>query len=116
MRENIVKNKAYAFVVSLYPLYHSLRERREYTIANQLWRSGTSISANIEEAVSAFSRSDFSFKLSIALKEARETSYWLRLLRDIQLLSNIDTHLDEINQVISMLTSTIKTMQLKTKP
>ena len=82
MNKNIVKEKSYHFALSIIKLCHKLKNNREFELANQLLRSGTSIGANIEEAIAGQSRKDFISKMSIALKEARETNYWLRLLRD----------------------------------
>jgi four helix bundle protein len=65
---------------------HLIRELREFTLAKQVLRSGTSIGANIEESVHAQSRVDFIHKLSIAQKEANETNYWLRLLKESEIL------------------------------
>ena len=91
MKENIVKNKSYAFAIRIINLYKDLTlKRKEYILSKQLLRSGTSIGANIEESVGAQSRSDFLSKLSISYKEARETSYWLRLLKDTGYLTKIE--------------------------
>ena len=81
--ENVVLVKSYAFskrAVLLYKLL--LKNKQPRSLADQLLRCGTSIGANIEEAVGGFSRRDFAAKCSIAYKEARESHYWLRLLRD----------------------------------
>jgi four helix bundle protein len=69
-------------------------KKHDYDLASQLWRSGTSIGANVEEAQAAQSRADFKSKMSIAAKEARETHYWLRLARDSATLNR-----DVINHV-----------------
>ena len=85
--ENPVLVKSYAFskrVVLLYKLLLSNKQPR--SIADQILRCGTSIGANVEEAVGGFSRRDFAAKCSIAYKEAREAHYWLRLLRDTECL------------------------------
>ena len=80
---NVVLTKSYDFAVRVLKLYKHLRDsKREYIVSKQAVRSGTSIGANVEEAVGAISKADFSAKMSIAYKEARETSYWLRLLHD----------------------------------
>ena len=76
-----IQDKSFDFAVRIVRLCKVLRfERKEYTLSNQLLRSGTSIGANIAEAQNAQSRADFLSKLNIALKEATETKYWLRLL------------------------------------
>jgi len=80
-RENVVVYKSFGLAVRIVKLCRHLREtRQEYVLSKQLLRSGTSIGANVEEAIGGVSRPDFAAKLGIAYKEARETSYWLRLL------------------------------------
>lgn len=82
-RRNIVQEKSYAFALSIVKAARSIQsERREWVLSRQLIRSGTSIGANVEEAIAAQSKKDFLSKMSIALKEARETCYWLRILQD----------------------------------
>ena len=83
--DNTVLIKSYAFskrVILLYKLL--LKHKQPRSLADQLLRCGTSVGANIEEAVGGFSRRDFTAKCSIAYKEARESHYWLRLLRDTE--------------------------------
>ncbi|HEX8227962.1 MAG TPA: four helix bundle protein [Chloroflexia bacterium] len=75
MRNNIVQQKSFDFALEIIELYCELRNQHEYVIAKQLLRSGTSIGANVEEALAGQSRNDFISKLSIARKEARETRY-----------------------------------------
>ena len=79
---NLVVTKSYAFALEIIQLYRILSEQKEFVLSRQLLRSGTSIGANVHEAVSSESKKDFIHKLAIALKEARETSYWLNLLKD----------------------------------
>lgn len=87
MKENIILKKTYDFAIRIVNLHTYLCEKtRKFEIAKQLLRSGTSIGANTEEAIGAESKKDFIHKLSIAYKEARETKYWLRLLRDTKTL------------------------------
>lgn len=82
-KSNLVLDKAFAFAVRIINLHKWLRSNHPIVIAlaNQILKSGTSIGANINEADSAFSKREFAMKLGIALKEARETNYWLGLLR-----------------------------------
>ena len=96
-------------------LYHTLSKQGEFILSKQLVRSGTSIGANVEEALAAQSRKDFISKMSIASKEARETNYWIRLLRDSGVYGEIDFSglLDESDQLIKILTSIVKTSQTK---
>ena len=81
--DNIIQTKSYAFAVRIVRLYqHLASEKKEFVLSKQVLRCGTSIGANVEEAIGGQSRADFVAKLSIAYKESRETSYWLRLLKD----------------------------------
>ena len=87
MAESILRIKSYEFAIRTVCLARELVEqKREFVLSKQVLRSGTSIGANVEEANQAQSRRDFIHKLSIALKEATETNYWLRLLRDTKLI------------------------------
>lgn len=86
--ENMIEEKSFRFAVRVVRLYRHLQAaKQEYTLSKQLLRSGTSIGANVAEAEQAQSRPDFISKLSIALKEAAETKYWLRLLHATGYLS-----------------------------
>lgn len=88
MKENIVQIKSYAFAVRIVKLYQYMcLEKKEFVLSKQLLRSGTSIGANIEEAIGGHSEKDFYAKLTIAYKEARETHYWIRLLTDTDYIS-----------------------------
>jgi four helix bundle protein len=111
MKENLVKDKSYAFALAAIKLYQSLTARKEFVLSKQLLRSATSIGANIEEATAGQSRADFLSKMSIASKEARESNYWLRLLRDSQLASEqeIQPLLAESESLIRIITSIVKT-------
>ena len=92
-------------------LYKELIKRNEYILSKQLLRSGTSIGANIEEATAAISRKDFIHKLSIASKEARESRYWLKLLKQGNLVEglNFDNEIQLVEEINRILTSIIKT-------
>jgi four helix bundle protein len=80
-KKNIAIEKSFNFAVRIVKLYQYLRKKdKEYSLSKQILKSGTSIGANIEEAHGGISDSDFSNKISIAYKEARETNYWLKLL------------------------------------
>lgn len=83
---NVILEKSYAFALQIVALVKDILEKREYDLASQLWRAGTSIGSNAEEAQAAQSRADFRSKMAIAAKEARETHYWLRLTRDGKVL------------------------------
>jgi four helix bundle protein len=82
MAESIVAKKAYTFALESIKLSQLMMQKHEYVLSKQFLRSATSIGANTEEATAAVSRPDFINKMSIAQKEARESSYWLRLLHD----------------------------------
>ncbi|MBO5824518.1 MAG: four helix bundle protein [Prevotella sp.] len=85
---NVIREKAMNFSVRMYHLNDYLIEKRKYSIANQVFRSGVSIGANIAEAVRAESNSDFVHKYAIAMKEAEETLYWLELAHRVELLDD----------------------------
>lgn len=89
-RKNIIKEKSFAFAIEVVNLYKVLAEKKEFVLSRQMLRSGTSIGANIREAEHAQSRADFIHKLSISLKEANETEYWLDLLHETKYLSEIE--------------------------
>lgn len=115
-KDNLIQQKSFDFSLLIIQLYIKLVSDREYIISKQLLRSGTSIGANIEEAIAAQSRKDFIHKLSISSKEARETNYWLRLLEKSSLTKiDVSKHLHEIQQIVNILTSIIKTSQQNTK-
>lgn len=87
-QNNIIQEKSFAFAVRIVKLYKYLfEEKKEFVLSKQLLRSGTSVGANVEEAIGGHSGKDFIFKLSIAYKEARETIYWLKLLEATSFLS-----------------------------
>ncbi|WP_017733292.1 four helix bundle protein [Nafulsella turpanensis] len=112
--ENIILTKSYDFALRVVKAYRFLtEEQKEFVLSKQLLRSGTSIGANVEEAVAASSKADFIHKLNIAAKEARETSYWLRLLRDSQYFpdkafSSIHNECLEIRKILSSILITLK--------
>ena len=82
-RKNIVQEKSFSFAVRIVKLYKYLcEEKKEYTLSKQLLRSGTSVGANIEEALGGYSKKDFRAKMGISYKEIREAKYWLRLLHE----------------------------------
>jgi four helix bundle protein len=91
--KNVVAYKSFALAVRVVRLCRHLREtQHEYVLSKQLLRSGTSIGANVEEAIGGISRADFSAKISIAYKEAHETSYWLRLLHATDDYLTLEAH------------------------
>ena len=89
---NIIEEKSFAFAVRIVNLYKHLNEtKKEFVLSKQLLRSGTSIGANIAEAEQAQSTADFISKMSIALKEASETKYWIRLLASTSYLTEAES-------------------------
>ncbi|MBQ7579451.1 MAG: four helix bundle protein [Clostridia bacterium] len=113
MKNSKLLESSLAFAVKIITLADELRQNHEYTISDQIARSGTSIGANISEAQYAQSKADFISKLQIALKEANETAYWLKL---IKLAKKIDTQAQQFVTLESdcvalkaMLVSSIKT-------
>ena len=110
-RPNIILNKTYDFALKIIQLYLKLKSDKEFELGKQLLRSGTSIGANSEEGAGAQSKKDFVSKFSIALKEARETKYWLRLIRDSNLYDkpSINQLIDECDEIIRIITSILKT-------
>jgi len=113
MKCSIVRDKSYAFALRIITLARWLKEQKEFEIAGQILRSGTAIGANVEEALAGISRADFVAKMSIASKEARETRYWLRLLRDSKIVpeSRITPLESESLELIRILTAIVKTSQ-----
>jgi four helix bundle protein len=111
-KENIIQVKSFQFALSIIQIYRQLQHEKEFVISNQLLRSGTSIGANVMEAEAAISSKDFIHKMSIASKEARETKYWLLLLKEGKLSeTNFDNALSAIDELIKILTSIVKSSQ-----
>ena len=111
-KDSIIKQKSMAFAMRIVRLYQFLtREKQEFVMSKQVLRSGTSIGANIAEAIYGSSRKDFVAKLQIAKKEAAETIYWLELLNGCDYIpDNLYTSLHaDCRELLLMLTSAIKT-------
>jgi len=112
MKENVVKDKSFAFALRIVKCYQYLaNEKQEYVLSKQLLRSGTAIGALVREAEYAESRLDFIHKLSIALKEASETEYWIELLLQGEYMnkSSYKSLLEDSQELIRLLTSIIRT-------
>ena len=107
---NLILDETYSFALEVMSIARKMRNAREFDLASQFWRSGTSIGANVEEAQAAQSRADFRSKMSIAAKEARETYYWLRLTRDSAVLPTavLESALEQIERIIRIMTSIVK--------
>lgn len=115
-QNGLIQDKTFNFALSIIELYKVLCNGNEYVISKQLLRSGTSIGANVEEATAGQTKKDFITKMAIASKEARETRYWLKLLKQSYLLeNNLDTYLDSFEEIIKILTGIVKTAQSNLK-
>lgn len=109
-KPNIIVDKTFNFSKEIIKTTITLKNDKLYELASQLFRSGTSIGANVEEAQAAQSKKDFIAKLSISAKEARETRYWLKLIDETEISDvNMQILLKDINEIINILTKIIKT-------
>jgi four helix bundle protein len=110
MSDSIVREKSFAFALEIISLYKQLQGEKEFVLSKQMLRSGTSIGANIEEALAGQSRRDFLAKMSIASKEARETRYWLMLLHRSKLTKlDLKPAIGQVESLMRILTSIVKT-------
>ena len=111
MKENIIMTKSFAFSVRIVNLHRYLVDhKKEYVISKQVYKSGTSIGANIAEAQRAQSTADFVSKMKIALKEANETQYWLQLLHETKTITDkefVSIH-DDLIEILKILTAICK--------
>ena len=111
MKENVIERKSYAFAVRIVNLQKYLvNQKREYIMSRQICKSGTSIGANVAEAQRAQSTADFVAKLKIALKEANETQYWLKLLHDTDYLTDreFESLHGSLQEILRILTAICK--------
>ncbi len=109
---NVIQHKSYMFARRIIKLNKYLVDNyREYDISRQVLRSGTSIGANVEEAIGGTTKKDFKYKMGIAYREARETHYWLRLLRDTDYITHemSGSMLKDCQEILKILGSIIKT-------
>lgn len=114
MAESILREKSYVFAIDIVKICQYLQsEKKEFVLSKQLLRSGTSIGALIREAEYGQSKADFIHKMSIALKEANETSYWLSILRDTNGIGENESLqlISMCRELIAMLVATVKTMK-----
>jgi len=108
-QEPDIRSRTFEFSVQVIKLYKFLQfEKKECVLGKQLLRSGTSIGANVEEATAAQSKKDFLAKMSIALKEARETNYWLRLLKRTDYIQKNEM-IQESEEIMNILGAIIRT-------
>ena len=106
--ENVILTKSYALGLGILKLYLHLQKKKvDFGLCSQILNSGTAIGANVEEAVGGASRKDFINKLQIAYKEARETNYWLRLLKDAKIVEEnlAKSFLKDCEEIIKILTT-----------
>ncbi|MGB5821229.1 MAG: four helix bundle protein [Saonia sp.] len=106
-------DKTYSFALKIIAIYKDLNNEKEFLLSKQILKSGTSIGANVNEAIAAVSKKDFVNKLGISLKEARETMYWLNLLKDSgyidnEKFKNMNAECDEIIRILSSIILTTK--------
>jgi four helix bundle protein len=116
MKENIIATKSYAFALKALKLYqHLTSDKKEFVLSKQFLRSATSIGANVEESIGGQTEKDFFMKLNIAYKEARESHYWLRLLKDSNIITNdlAAPLIADIEEIQRILGSSIKTLRSK---
>jgi four helix bundle protein len=116
VKDGALQHKSFAFAIRIVNLYKYLcAEKREFVLSKQLLRSGTAIGALVREAEQAESRLDFIHKLAIALKEANETDYWIRILQETNFLSDAEAEsiLYDNAELLKLLTRIIKTTKSK---
>lgn len=112
-KENVILDKTFEFALSIIELYREMTEQKEYILSKQILRSGTSIGANVSEAMAAISKKDFTAKMSIASKEARETKYWLKLPDKSKFVKcDLKNRMVEIENITNILTAIVKTSQI----
>ena len=112
---NVIVEKSKAFAVRIVRLFKFLNlNKNELVLSKQLLRSGTSIGANVKEAIRGYSKADFSFKMNIALKEASETEYWLEILHESDYLTDeqFKSLYVDCEELIKLLTSIVKTANI----
>ena len=119
-RDNLIMEKSYRFSLMIIELYKFLtQEKKEYVLSKQLLRCGTSIGANVNEAQAAISKKDFIAKISISSKEARESKYWLMLLKDSAYIDpskgKVKVLVEEVDSLINITTKIVKSSQENAK-
>ena len=112
--ENVVQTKSYDFALRIIKVYKYLvQEKKEFVLSKQLLRSGTSVGANIEEAIGGQSKADFFAKITISYKETRESKNWIRLLRDSDCLTieQSDDLLKDVEELLKIIGSIQKSIR-----
>lgn len=109
MKQNIIQEKSFAFAVKSVPLYKLLLAKKEFVLSKQFFSSATSIGANVEEAIAAYSKKEFTSKMAISSKEARETLYWIRVIEAGEFIQYDFNELKrESQELIRILSSIVK--------
>ena len=106
MKDNLIQTKSFAFAIRIINLYKFLvKEKKEFVLSKQILRSGTSIGANVEESIGGQSDKDFLHKISISYKEARETIYWLKLLKETDYINetNFESIMKDADEICKIL-------------
>ncbi len=118
LKENVIAEKSKAFALRIIKLYRYLCEdKKEYILSKQLLRSGTSIGANVKEAIRGQSKPDFYAKMNISLKEASETEYWLELLHESDYIDDngFESIYSDCQEIVKILVSITKTQKTQAK-
>ena len=113
-KDNLILDLSKSFAIRIIKMYKYLtEEKKEYVLSNQVLRSGTSIGANVRESVNAQSQLDFKSKMSIALKEANETEYWLELLYETDYITEemFNSMISDNKYIVGTLVNILKTMK-----
>jgi len=108
--ENVIVDKSYQFALRIVKVYKYLSAKKDFVLSKQLLKSGTSIGANVVEAQEAISKKEFKNKMSIALKEAVESRYWIKLLKNSEYLTQKQAKslLDDLEEIIKILSKIVK--------
>jgi four helix bundle protein len=110
MKKNLIQDRTFDFSLEIIKVYSEMVQKKEYVLSKQLLRSGTSIGANVEEAIGGQSKRDFLSKMNISLKETRETHYWLRLLKQSKLVEvDFNPILKESKEIMNIISAIVKT-------
>jgi len=110
--DNVIQDKSFAFAIRIVKAYkYLIYEKKEFVLSKQLLRSGTSIGANVEESIGGQSKADFIFKLTISYKEARETMYWIKLLKatDYLIKEEAQSLLNDVEEICKIITKILLT-------
>lgn len=111
-----VYDKSFEFALLILNLNKKLQDQKNYDLGRQILRSGTAIGANVNEAGAAVSKKDFTNKMGIASKEARESLYWLKLLKASDTINiNVEQEYQKCLELVKLLTAIVKTSQLNTQ-